>query len=262
MYFHKPQEKPRLYGSFQDRQYSIWRNLEKIYGVDHESEVLIIPGFWGFPLLDYSGKNNHGTNYGATYKDGSLDFDGATVLIPHKAGQDGSAITLSAQIYWKGLFGGYDNIIIKPAYAYQMYIQTDSTLRFYSSNSNIVSSNTAVPVNQWSHVVISADGTANSAFYINGDNVRSVTLTPSTGKIGHIEIGHWGASSNPFNGLINEVRISNVARTADQIALFHDRSWDLYRPVSRPVWSIPAAGGIAPTGNLYGSFYGPLAGVI
>ena len=81
MYFHKPQEKPRRWGSFQDVQYAIRKNAEKIYQIDPDSIVLCMPLFWGLPPLDYSGKNNHGTNYGATYKDGGLDFDGSNDYI-------------------------------------------------------------------------------------------------------------------------------------------------------------------------------------
>ncbi|MBE9483731.1 MAG: hypothetical protein IMY74_02725, partial [Bacteroidetes bacterium] len=68
--------KPPRWGSPADVRYAIKINAEKIYDVDPNSIVLAMPLFWGLPLLDYSGKNNHGTNHGATYKDGSLLFDG------------------------------------------------------------------------------------------------------------------------------------------------------------------------------------------
>ena len=68
MYFHKPQEKPRKWGSFQDVQYAIRKNAEKIYQIDPDSMVLCMPLFWGLPPLDYSKFGNHGTNYGATYQ--------------------------------------------------------------------------------------------------------------------------------------------------------------------------------------------------
>ena len=60
--------KPRLWGSFSDRQYAIKKNLEKIYKINPGNMSLCLPLFWGLPILDYSGEANRGINQGAQYK--------------------------------------------------------------------------------------------------------------------------------------------------------------------------------------------------
>ena len=80
-YYFPPKDKPRIWGNFADRQYAIRENLEKIYKIDPDNDVLRIPLFWGLPILDYSNYANHGTNHGATYKNGSFVFNGSDTYI-------------------------------------------------------------------------------------------------------------------------------------------------------------------------------------
>jgi len=56
---------------------------------------------------------------------------------------------------------------------------------------------------------------------------------------GNLVLGRWDSTSYFLNGAISEVRIASIVYTANQIALFHDRPWDIYRPVSRPVYFLP-----------------------
>jgi hypothetical protein len=85
--------------------------------------------------------------------------------------------------------------------------------------------------NMWYHVAAVADyggGTAN--LYVNGNLVSSSnyfgitsSYTPFT-DIVSVQIGNldYGAKTFPFNGLIDEVRIWNTVRTANQIATSKD----------------------------------------
>ena len=246
MYFHKAQQKPRLYGSFQDRQYSIWRNLEKIYGVDHKTEVLIIPGFWGLPPRDYSKYGNHGTNHGATYKDGSLDFDGSndyvdlisTIIDPSNTDFTVSAIskidTLNVDRNIIAYDGGSPEM-------YYLYYDTPD-LKTYDQTSGKITLLASPSVDTWYHIVLVSQS-GDITGYVNGEKkVGPQTFAFHTPSV-NLLIG--AGASRYHDGIIDEVRISKAARTSDQIALFYDRPWDLYRPVARVIYSIPAAGGIS-----------------
>ena len=268
--------KPLRWGSPADVQYAIRVNNEKIYGIDPDNDVLVMPLFWGLPPLDYSKYDNNGTNYGATYKDGSLDFDGVNDYMDVGSG---NSLDISGDM---SLFtwAKFDNIVDTQ----QIIIQSTAGvgdigqygLEVGRTNNEIAASwedtiidysSSNLQTGQWYYIGWTRSGTTGnwtSKIYVDGildETLGSIATNPGSQSL--LNIG-WLNYDTPYyyNGIIDEVRISNVARTADQIALFHDLPWDLYRPVSRPVWSIPAAGGVAPTANLYGSFYGPLAGVI
>jgi hypothetical protein len=77
---------------------------------------------------------------------------------------------------------------------------------------------TALPLNTWTHLATTYDG-ANQRLYVNGVLVRT---SPMVGNIavanGNIRIGgNQSFTGEFFQGLIDEVRIYNRARTAAQI---------------------------------------------
>ncbi|MCK4498898.1 LamG domain-containing protein [Candidatus Babeliales bacterium] len=248
MYFHKPQEKPRKWGSFQDVQYAIRKNAEKIYGIDPDNDVLVMPLFWGLPPLDYSGKNNHGTNHGAIYKDGNLGFDGTNFInVGTNSNLDMGTgnLTLSVWIKMVGNSPDIEHHLVSRASDYQLYIR-DATDEFRFSlydgvNQSKLSSGFTVITDKWYSLVgVRDSGTLRT--YVN--DIAKNTMGDTTGDInngggGDVTIGRRTGQQH-LNGLIYEARISNVARTADQIALFYERPWDLYRPVSRPVYFLPS----------------------
>lgn len=253
--------KPPRWGSPADVMYAIKVNSEKIYGIDPGSNVLNIVGFWGLPLLDFSGKNNHGTNHGATYKDGSLDFDGSNDYV--HLGDTSSlsvtgSLTLSVWVFVgrePDMFG--QAIIDKYSYpanqrAYKLNI--DSNVGTCASKPFFVVSSTANPftggllcsdmqlsANTWYHVVAVFDAGSSMKIYIDGSDHTGAMASGSApasiaDSTAQFAIGADGNGAGPFKGLIDEVRISNIAFTADQIALFYDCPWALYQPVSRPVY--------------------------
>ena len=254
-------EKPLIYGSFQDRQYSIWRNLEDIYRVDHESETLIMPLFWGLPCWDYSKFRNYAANYGTTYKNGNLNFDGdndninlGSIASGHSLMLNGSDVTISAWINQMSGGDDWQRIVDKSTAGaglngYALYLHpVDRTIGLscdansygstYQGGSNDYEFNTLI------HVVgIITD----SDYYIYKDSQRIVSgfysghsaIQPPLATT-NMRIGTWDHSTGrEFNGIMPELRIENVARVAEQIALFHDRPWDLYRRVGSPIYSLP-----------------------
>jgi hypothetical protein len=223
------------------------KNCEKIYGVDPDSMVLCRPLFWGFPCLDYSGHGNDGmNNYGTTFQDGSLSFDGSSRITGSGAGIGTIGVgdyTVSARIYKKDsasggavAFGSYN-----PAWA----INTNEHIYIYDLGSKIASTGT-INLNSWQTITFVREGTGadETKYYINGDYDSPTTHSDSIPAVTTFAIGtdRVGGGAYDFNGLIDEICISNVARTADQIALFHDLPWALYQPVSRPVYFFQAAG--------------------
>lgn len=242
--------KPPRWGSFADVQYAIKVNSEKIYSVDPDDDVLVMPLFWGLPLLDYSGYNNHGTNHGATYKDGSLDFDGGDdyILIPNDIVNITSDFSIglwtkidsfATESTWQRRF-----IVVKHGTNYLDFSvhATGNKFNYRMGASELKKTVNGFNTDTWYYIFLVKESGSYS-IYVNNQNeaLEAGGIILNSNSNSYIGTGAYAGLKGRFNGLIDEVRISNVARTADQIALFHDLPWDLYRPVSRPVWSIPAA---------------------
>lgn len=263
MHFHKPQEKPSRWGSFADVQYAIWDNLEKIYGCDHESEVLIMPLFWGFPLLDYSVNGHKTTNHSTIYKDGNISFNGTNAYTTTDAAIGNlNDFTVAGWFYRKTAAG-------EDFYWSLGYNNTNSMLVFWNSESSeflriiiatiSFTSNVTLIPNQWQHIVITRSGSTMTVYV----DLSSDSATPSANTINQkFELGYAvtrAKAGSYFNGATKEIRIAKTARTADQIALFNDNKYGLYQPVGRPIWSIPAVGVTIPIfmQNMRGSFNSP-----
>ena len=248
--------KPPIWGSPADVQYAIRKNAEKIYQIDPGSLVLVCPYFWGLPPLDYSGKNNHGTNYGATYKDGGLDFDGDDYIdCGGSSSWDGlDKLTISAWFKYthtspaetEHIVGNYDNDDDDSGFAVYFGSSDIWSFRVHDGISAVLARFVLATSDSRTHLACVAPGSGNGKLkvYINGvepsystqeDQIGSITNSADNMIIG----ANADTLSRFFIDSIVEIRISNVAHTADQIVLFHDRPWDLYRPVSRPVYFLP-----------------------
>jgi len=259
-YYFPPQQKPQRWGNFQSVQYAIRKNSEKIFGVDPDSNVLVMPLFWGFPCLDFSGKQNHGTPVGGVaYHSGSLDFEtntqrvtfGSTALIDgnqefslsmgiklntFKSATNDKWITLktvNANSNSWYVFA-FDNAGYKDV---SFGLGLDSAGRFPLGS----------PVaGEWKHVVWTFHGNnlgtgSDYIVYVNGVSV----VISATGDMSGTTTGNMLSSvvdGGAFlDGLIADTRINNIALTAEQTALFYARPWDLYRRVGRTYYSVAAA---------------------
>ena len=160
---------------------------------------------------------------------GALDFDGINdwVTIADAADLDmRDAITLEAWVNPRSL-AGWNTILLKEAatgLAYSLYandfypLHPAGYVNVGGMQDVSVVDNKALPLNAWSHVAMTYDGTK-LRLYINGDEVGSRTLT---GRIiasnRELRIGgndFWGEF---FNGRIDEVRIYNRALQPTEIA--------------------------------------------
>ena len=81
-----------------------------------------------------------------------------------------------------------------------------------------------IPANQWSHVAITLDGTT-LRYYINGSEVRNQPTT--TDFSSNANALRMGGNSTYYDGVLDEVRIFDDARTAAEV------SQNMFKQVSR-----------------------------
>ena len=204
----------------------------------------------GTTLADVSGNGNNGTITSATWtasgKVGSaLVFNGssARVQIPDAASLDlTTAITIEAWVYPTANQAGWRTIVQKQADSYLLHASSQGSMRPATSatlttgESPLISSS-QIPVNTWTHLAMSYDGTALRLF-VNGNQVAS---SPRSGTIVPTSSPLWIGGNTPygeyFNGRIDEVRVWRVARTAAQITV------DMNNPVGTPDTTPPGAPG-------------------
>ncbi len=163
----------------------------------------------------------------------SLHFDGVDDQI--NCGNDssiqitGAHITLEAMVkfdafsshVWKG------NIINKegasPDSGYMLRAGANGVLNFNLGNGSwneVSTPSNTVAIGVWYHIAASYDGTI-MRIYVDGVEVgiRAVSDIDIMNNSSSLYIGNWALTGNRFfNGTIDEVRIWNVARTAEEIA--------------------------------------------
>lgn len=95
---------------------------------------------------------------------------------------------------------------------------TDGKIRTFSNNGYHTASVGALTLNAWNHVVVRRSGTTIN-FYING-SVDATSFTDSINySSGGLTLGRYSnAASGFFAGTLDELRVSNNARSADWIS--------------------------------------------
>jgi PKD repeat protein len=181
----------------------------------------------GSSISDESGNGNSGTISGATWTNSgrfgkALSFDGigAKVTINDSASLDlTSGMTLEAWVYPTAL-GGWRDIIFKAVDIY--YLSGSSPQASVPATGGTYASGplygtSALPLNTWSHLAATCDGTTLS-LYVNGVQTAS---RPETGSVnissGAVTIGGDATYGQFWDGLIDEVRIYNRALSAGEI---------------------------------------------
>jgi len=93
----------------------------------------------------------------------------------------------------------------------------DGKIENWTNDSSVRHSNTQVPLNIWSYVVITRNAST-TTFYLNGSVDRiigsSTTVTKGNQKS---YIGGNGAESDDLKGYLDEIRVATVVRSADWI---------------------------------------------
>ncbi len=186
---------------------------------------------FGSTTADASGNSNTGTISNATWTSqgrygNALDFNGADsrVRVPSSSSLNvTSAMTLSGWIRPTDTQGGWRTIMQKETDTYFLNASnSNGPLRpsggaVIGGGVNWISGPTSSPVNTWTHVALTYDGTTIRLF-VNGTQVAS---TPQTGAISTTNDPLWIGGNSPygeyFEGLIDEVRVYNRALSAADI---------------------------------------------
>jgi len=100
---------------------------------------------------------------------------------------------------------------------YYLDIRNNGTIFFTTTNEYIVSGENAITSGIWNHIAVVKDGTS-VTIYVNGvvkagpAEKRNPASSTRTAKV-----GAYDNKTSPFNGLIDELRISNKARSASEM---------------------------------------------
>lgn len=173
---------------------------------------------------DATSNNNDGTNNGTTGTTGKIgnarQFSTAGaddfISVTDDASLDISGnITLSAWININN-FGDTPDLITKGDYtdAYSTWIRSNGTLRFATQNNTLTSGST---ISSGSLAYVSfTKSNSGRTIYINGNAAGSdgntTNFDTNTSPL------YISTSSYGLNGMVDEVRVSNIARSADWIA--------------------------------------------
>lgn len=190
-------------------------------------------GLWHFnegtgtTASDSSGYNNHGTIHGATWDEGrfgkALSFDGVDdyVEVPDSEKLDLTEFTIEAWIYVKVL-KKYNAIVVKGPDMLENYEvlvgypglgDVHSPIRF-TVGRYWLSTGPVIAINTWYHVAVTYKP---GEWRIYVDGVKRAERTDITDTPAINDYPLWigneqGTTGRVMDGLIDEVRISNVAR--------------------------------------------------
>ncbi len=157
----------------------------------------------------------------------SMEFDGTNDYID--AGNDSTLnisgdLTISA---WVNIsthkdFNGIISKISSTDRNYEILVRTTGQVSFYtmtSGNLNFTTSTTTIPVNTWTHVVVTVEsGVANGTkFYFNGIQDATTGIHTVAGNTANANIGRRTTNAFYMNGKIDEVSIFNVELTAQEV---------------------------------------------
>jgi hypothetical protein len=195
----------------------------------------------GQTIYDSSGNTNNGiTNWGANAsgmdctvagkRNSACDFDGTDdyISVPDSGSWDITTMTVSAWIKPSDVVD-YRTIISK-------FTSTQKDLYFFVrsglgclaltgvQNNDLCPSTLTIPVDQWTHIAFSYDGSY-LKFFKNGiiNATYSLTGTPTLSTNSNpLYIGYNTAwTDEVFEGLIDEVKVFNYPLTPEQIKLDH-----------------------------------------
>ncbi|MFA6393867.1 MAG: LamG domain-containing protein [Patescibacteria group bacterium] len=198
----------------------------------------------GQDACDSSGNGNHATESGTTIETTSQRlglaaraFDGTNdyATVAHSTSLDfnqASAFTAEAWFYADAttsriIINKQENV--SNEFGYTLYLDSNGKVVFsvfkQAVAANDITSTQTIIAGRWYHVAGVSDG-SKTYLYINGvlEGSMAITISASTQSVATLYIGEWYNSTNRFDGVIDEVRISNVARTPEEIKADAQRS--------------------------------------
>jgi len=190
-------------------------------------------GYWKFDegsgatAKDYSGNNNDGMISGAVWNDGKygsgLDFDGSDSV---NAGTDpGLALTqaMSLQFWIKKNSSEHQMFFVDKhnngANGYFGYFSIANKIYFRFGNNIVETADNAFTDGLWNHIAITGDATS-ERIYVNGTLIKNQTGSYSWSSASDaIIIGNTSADEGAVHGAIDEFKIYDYVRSADEIRL-------------------------------------------
>ena len=195
----------------------------------------------GTLAYDSSINGNHGTIYGASSTEGkinrALSFDGVNDYV--NAGNIDVSGNITVEAWAKPSASVQSNrwIVAKGAWADDqngdawLGTKTGGYLGFAVKINGTIyrADDTVVPTaNTWYHIIGVWDG-SNVKFYKNGTLVASTLISGTRPANSHnVWVGSYQGTNAQFAGLIDEVRIYNYARTADEIRTDYNAGMSTY----------------------------------
>ena len=180
----------------------------------------------GSTTADASGNGNTGAIANATWtasgKFGSaLVFNGSNALVTIADAPElnlTTAMTLMAWVKPSAASTLFTDVIWKDYFAYFLEATSDTGTpgvgAFINGTTHVwIPAPSALTVGAWAHLAATYDG-ANVRLYVNGVQVG---ISAQTGTIGTTTTPLWIGGAQRFSGVIDEVRIYNVALTQAQI---------------------------------------------
>jgi GR25 family glycosyltransferase involved in LPS biosynthesis len=163
-------------------------------------------------ILDSTSNDNDGAPSGSPNQnvvgkiDGADAFDGVNdhFTLPQVYTSE-TQFTMEAWIYAQS---GARYFISQRASS-GVFLQINGNFLQYYING--VSDGRTVSLNTWYHIVLSYDGTT-ASLYVNGA-VRNKACTPPTWPAEGLYLGDRSTGGRPFNGMMDEVRFSDTARS-------------------------------------------------
>ena len=194
-------------------------------------------GAWGFDeangasVVDASGRGNTGTIAGATRTTSgrfgsALTFDGVNdwVTVPDSASLDlSNRATLEAWVNPSALGSTWRTVLLKEQpgqLVYALYASNDIARpsgHLFTSGDLFSNGNAALPLNTWSHLALTWDGTTLRLF-VGGNQVASRTLTGTlVNSTGALRFGGNGVWPEWFAGRLDEIRVYDRALTQTEL---------------------------------------------
>jgi hypothetical protein len=196
-------------------------------------------------IIDSSFNDNDGTNLGAAYGtigkiSKALDFecdDPDRIIFPHSPSLDlESEVTI--ELWFKPESFTYDKATLCTKHtSYYTNILTTGQVAVYTfwndggsrGPSNWMVANTPIAIDNWHHIVWSESDNGLRKIYINGlldvqgNYEASIWSTSSKTFLGHND---WNENERRTDGILDEVRISKIARSEDWIITTYNNQND------------------------------------
>ncbi|HMQ70549.1 MAG TPA: proprotein convertase P-domain-containing protein [Ignavibacteria bacterium] len=197
------------------------------------------------PLKDMSGNGNNAYSRNTVFSTPNFSAGGTVFRPLHTVTQNESLDLDGTEDY----LSGADNSSINPDSAITLecwvYPRTNSACRIISKgnnygiiytgnringliNNNVIQSLISIPLNQWSYLVFTYRNSGDYIFYINGLNVKSGNTALGNINItgDSLFVGGGPGGIGDLNGYLDEVRITNTAKSQEEIHNYNYASLD------------------------------------